>query len=444
MFSDFMSVCVICIDKSYANPYNRDSVIGLKPDLNGIYYGENMNTTEIFLAILDAAIHNKPAVIPENEKCIECLAMAQAHNVLPLVFEKLCEREEFLALPAFEAYLGSVMGMVAAQTQRTDAFLNLYQGFLDAEIRPIVMKGIVCRQLYGELCDHRPSGDEDILIRKADFEQTRAVLEAQGFVPEREEITENQLEELQEIAFYQSSARLMVEVHTNPIGKGNDIRYQMNDCFQNVFDHPKEMVINGTSISTMNDTDHFLFLILHAFKHMLGCGFGIRQVMDVLLYYERYESEIDMVYVLEMLKKVRAKKFFSDLIHLGNQYLGFHFMPFEERHYVEELLADIMENGTFGNATQAQQTAGTMTGVRIGCGNRKAGGKWIRMIFPSRKYLMPVYTELVEKPWLLPICWIKRGIKIFCRKTENRGQWIAESIAISDRKIELLKKYDVL
>ncbi|MCI7813966.1 MAG: nucleotidyltransferase family protein [Lachnospiraceae bacterium] len=403
-----------------------------------------MNTTEIFLVILDAAIHNKPAVVLENEKCMECLAMAQAHNVLPLVFEKLCEREEFLALPAFEAYLGSVMGIVAAQAQRTDAFLNLYQGFLDAEIHPIVIKGIVCRQLYGELCDHRPSGDEDILIRKADFEQTRAVMEAQGFVPEREEITENQLEELQEITFYQSSSGLTVEVHTNPIGKENDILYRMNDCFQKVFDHPKKMTIDGTTVWTMNDTDHFLFLILHTFKHMLGCGFGIRQVMDVLLYYERHELEIDIVYVMEMLEKVRAKKFFSDLIHLGNQYLGFHFTPLEERHYVEELLAEMMKNGTFGNVTQAQQIAGTMTVISIECANRKTGAKWIRMIFPSQKKLMSGYPELLEKPWLLPICWVKRWIKFLRRKTENRGQWIVESIKISERRIELLKKYDVL
>ena len=38
-----------------------------------------------------------------------------------------------------------------------------------------MMKGLICRQLYGEYCDHRPSGDEDILIRKAEYKQVQQI-----------------------------------------------------------------------------------------------------------------------------------------------------------------------------------------------------------------------------------------------------------------------------
>lgn len=399
---------------------------------------------ENFLPILDAAIHDKPVAMQNNGNYGALLSMAQAHNVLPLVFEKLCELPDFKGSPEFSAYVKSVIGIVAAQTRRTHAFLELYRTFSAEGMQPIVMKGIVCRQLYGKLCDHRPSGDEDILIREADFEKVKTVLIAHGFVPDREGITESQLDALQEISFYHRGCGLKIEVHTNPIGKENALRAQMNDYFTDVFAYPKQMVIDGTAIWTMNDTDHFLFLILHAFKHMTVTGFGIRQVMDILLYYERNESVIDISYVLDKLEGVKAKKFFSDLIHLGNQYLGFHFVPFDRSYCVEELLEDLLGNGIFGNATQAQQMARSMTNAAVEHGNGNESTKLLRTLFPSRKYMMAGYPELVEKSWLVPVCWMRRWKKFLKNRMQNKGHSVSESIEISNRKIKLLKEYGVL
>mgnify|MGYP002120156504 CR=1 FL=1 len=46
-----------------------------------------------------------------------------------------------------------------------------------------MMKGLICRQLYGEYCDHRPSGDEDILIRKAEYKQVQQIPQEIGYRP---------------------------------------------------------------------------------------------------------------------------------------------------------------------------------------------------------------------------------------------------------------------
>lgn len=62
------------------------------------------------------------------------------------------------------------MSIVAGQARRAEAFLSLYQQFIKANMHPLVMKGIICRQPYGDFCDHRPSGDEDILIPKSEYE----------------------------------------------------------------------------------------------------------------------------------------------------------------------------------------------------------------------------------------------------------------------------------
>lgn len=403
-----------------------------------------MNTTNIFLVILDAAIHNKPVKLQEDANLGELLSTAQAHNILPLVFEKLCEIPDFTNHPEFEAYVTKSMEIIAIQARRTEIFLRLYQAFSKAGLCPLVLKGIICRQLYGEFCDHRPSGDEDILIRKADFERTAAVLQEQGFKAERPEITERQLETLQEISFSHRASGLVIEVHTNPIGRENEIRCRMNDCFRDVFERRKQSEIAGTPVWTMSDTDHLLFLILHAFKHMAVTGFGIRQVLDILLFYEQKQNTIDIPYVLDNLESVKAKKFFSDLIYLGNRYLGFYFTPFEECHFAEELLDDLMGNGVFGNMTQAQQLSRVMTGAAVRQGNKAGRANLMRAVFPGRKYMMAGYPKLVERPWLLPLYWIKRWIHFLKRRTRNKYRLAAESMEISNRKIDLLRKYDVV
>lgn len=403
-----------------------------------------MNITNIFLSIIDAAVHNKPVKPQEDITYGELLPMAQAHNILPLVFEKLCEISGFTNHPEFETYMKRAMEVIAIQARRTNVFLEMYQAFLEADLHPLVLKGIICRQLYGELCDYRPSGDEDILIRKSDFEKTAAILQKQGFKPKRPGITERQLQELQEISFCHGDSGLVIEVHTNPIGRENEIRQRMNDCFRNVFEHRQQTEIAGIQVWTMSDTDHMLFLILHAFKHMAVTGFGIRQVLDILLFYEQKQDTIDTPYVLGRLESVRAKKFFSDLIYLGNRYLGFHFTPFEECHFAEELLDDLMGNGVFGNGTQAQQISRVMTSTAVARGNRTEGAKLMQAVFPGRKYMMAGYPRLVEQPWLLPMYWIKRWANFLKRGTRNKYRLAAVSMEISNRKIDLLRKYDVL
>lgn len=52
--------------------------------------------------------------------------------------------------------------------------------------------------------------------------------------------------------------------------------------------------------------------------------------------------------------------------------------------------------------------------------------------------------EIIEKPWLLPVCWIRRWGRFLLHNKENGGGLAGESIRISQRRIDLLKKYGVI
>ena len=68
-------------------------------------------------------------------------------------------------------------------------FLDVYRSLLEKGQKPLVLKGVVVRQLYGELSDYRPSCDEDLYVRPEEAIPCRRELENLGFritVPEEE------------------------------------------------------------------------------------------------------------------------------------------------------------------------------------------------------------------------------------------------------------------
>lgn len=306
------------------------------------------------------------------------------------------------------------------------------------------MKGIICRQLYGDLHDHRPSGDEDILIKKEDFDKLREVMESSGYQMERDVITDEELAAVQEVTFDNRGLGLHIEVHTNAIGLESGIRRHMNNYFKNVFDNMIPMEIQGTQVWTMSHTDHFLYLVLHAFKHLLSGGIGIRQTLDILMYDMTYGREIDQDYIVCCLRESDAELFYNDILEIGKQYLGFTPEKTSVPNCPEELLDDMLSNGVFGNSTQALRTANSMTfAATQNRENYHLLHAIFRAIFPRREFMIASQPELVEKPWLLPVYWIKRFGRFLRHNKDNGGGLASESVKISRERIALLKKYGV-
>ena len=190
-----------------------------------------------------------------------------------------------------------------------------------------------------------------------------------------------------------------------------------------------------------------LFLILHAFKHLTAGGFGIRQVLDILIYAEKYESVCNWEHLCEVLTGLKAELILQDLFYIGEKYLGFHMEGASESNCPDELLAEILSCGVFGNATQAQRTATQMTSSAMQS-KRKDNfsnlSTWFYTVFPAKSQMLSFHPELQEKPWLLPVCWVKRWGRFLAHNKANGGNLAAESMKISKRRIELLKKYDIL
>lgn len=121
----------------------------LKQMLNG----EICKIKKVFLMLLSSCIHKNSTSNIEmtSDEWRKIINLARVHNVLPLVFEEASENESFISLPEYQQVAFETMSIVAGQARRTEEFLNLYSKLLKAGLYPIVMKGLVCRQLYGSI-----------------------------------------------------------------------------------------------------------------------------------------------------------------------------------------------------------------------------------------------------------------------------------------------------
>jgi len=375
---------------------------------------------------------------------------AQKQNLFPLIFDA-SQR-----LPGYERieaqYFASVAAQVSQQAQKTADFLQLYNAFLADGLSPIVLKGIICRSLYGDRADFRPSGDEDILVSKDDYAEAIRVLNNCGYTTD--EKPDKDLDLVQEVTFKSPESPLTIELHLNPFGTENNIRSSMNEWFRNVFDSQETLLIENVPIRTLEQTDHMLFLIFHAFKHFIRGGFGIRLMLDTLLFAEKYFDCINWDYISRGLASVNATGFYDDLVILGNKYLGFTLPEKETGTSPDELLDDMFHMGTFGNTNTADRVAAVITADvvqkvsdrnKVDCSKSSKLCSMFRGLFPSWQTWISKKPYLKDKPWMLPVEWVKRLVHFLRGQTDMSSmKEIGGGCEIADRRIELLKKYKVL
>ena len=191
-----------------------------------------------------------------------------------------------------------------------------------------------------------------------------------------------------------------------------------------------------------------LFLILHAFKHFIYSGFGVRMVLDVLLYMKTNGNQCDWAYIQKCLEQVHAWRFFSDLVRLGNQRLGFHLEEPGSVTCPDKLLKDMMESGLFGNIGEERTVAAVLTTSAMSHSLKKkqaAGGRTLwKLLFPGKEWLYAVNPEVKNKPWLAVLLYGDRIRKLagYVWRRKKRGS--SKGMELAKKRMELLRKYGIL
>ncbi|MBQ7415857.1 MAG: nucleotidyltransferase family protein [Oscillospiraceae bacterium] len=406
---------------------------------------------ELFLEAVHAALENRQVtwgagVTPEQ--MYQITALAEQHHVLPLVFEAIynCPAATNMDGVLFMQCKRSTVQSVMVQAMKTEEFLELNRHLRAHGVTPVVVKGLICRSLYPRP-DYRTSGDEDVLCGEHQFKACHKAMIDFGM-----EASASTLDSY-EVPYHKDDSALFIELHKTLFTTSSDIFSDCNRFFDGCFDRLIEVDVQGDPVATLNHTDHMLYLILHAFKHFLHAGFGVRQVCDMVLYANAFGSQIDWDYVQLKCRGLRADKFAAALFDIGEKYLGFDpekaCYPYSWSHLEADgyaLLADLLYGGIYGSSDRSRVHSSNMTlnAVSADKKGKKSKGNLFKTVFPPAKKLEYRFPYLKRAPFLLPVAWTCRIFSYAKETITEPESAAADVIRTGSQRIELLRQYDII
>ena len=399
----------------------------------------------LFLRAMRAALQGEKADMEElaPEQWREILHLAEMQKVLPMILEAVysCPGMEKLEPAELSLIRGQVRHTVMIQTMRTGEFLSVNRVLQAAGVKPLVVKGLICRQLYRKP-DQRPSGDEDVLVSPDQFSLCCQVMGELGMEPGTVEA------EAYEVPFRKKGSPLYIELHKTLFPPESDAYGDLNRFFEGVFDRAVETKINGERVWTMAPADHLFYLICHAFKHFLHSGFGIRQVCDIVLFARSYGDEICWAQVLRNCEAIRADRFAAAIFRIGEKHLGVDAPAVFRDVETEEmpLLTDLLDGGLYGDASLSRKHSSNITLETVAAQKqgKRARGAMGASVFPSAEKLEGRYPYLKARPWLLPVAWGQRLWQYGRETRKARDSSAAEALKIGADRVELLRHYGII
>lgn len=401
-----------------------------------------------FLSLLKSSLKNEKydGEKIDFEDLVYIYKMSEIHHVVPMIYNAAYNEDFFKECDAnFQAmFKSSAFRYIFSQIQRTNHFLEVYKKLSEKNIKILVFKGIIFRNMYNNP-DDRISSDEDILIKKEDYEKVKDFFLSEGF---------EFIDKGEECAYFSKSTGLCIEVSTSLFSHESKAYGHLNKLFEDVFEKSIKINIDKIDILTLSHEQHLIYIVFHNMKHFLTGGFGIRQVADFSKYIETYGEYINWEKFWSDLKDLNYDTFALNLIEISLKYLGFNddkitypdnITSFDElknsqKYYInsESLINDILDAGVFGASTMDRKHTALMT---LDAVEDKKKSNRLKAVFPNVNYLKDNYTYLQKYPILLPVAW---GQRILSYLKKNKTSSYINTMELGKQRIELLKEYKII
>ena len=385
-----------------------------------------LTTTETqFLHIVKNSVSGADLIV-ENVDWNAIFALANQQKLLPILFEavrKTSAAEENAAL--FALVKQQIVGQVLHQTVRSAEFAALYAKLRAAGLHPVAVKGQLCSRLY-PLKDHRISGDDDLYIPDSEFFACHEALTANGLSTDT---PADELSAADEVTYTKKDGPLYIELHRRLFDSSEDAHDDLNRFF------------------AMPPHEHLLYLILHAYKHFVRSGIGLRQFCDIGLWAREYHDEIDWQHLHDQCADVHAATFAAAAFKIAREYLGIAFALYEPWNGsvdAEPLLHDTLCGGVYGSNDYTRLHASTVTLNAVKASRTGGKSSVLRTIFPKTDYLKRRYPYLKKHPYLLPAAWFQRIVHYAGEKHSSADGGASGSVKLAKERIELMKLYDIM
>lgn len=259
-------------------------------------------------------------------------------------------------------------------------------------IQPVYLKGCMARELYKNPA-LRIMGDFDLFIEERERDSVWRIFEEEGY-----EVTPNYYRD--EMFMIKAKKGMMLwEIFTSLLEEfKTDTSYwnlRMRECTRR----------DENGCLRLDQTYDFAYTVLHASKHFLNRGCGIRALLDMMLMLKKYDS-IDFEAVAELCGSQGVSKILSHVYNAAEKTFEIPVNTDYDQTDTEAFLEYMLQYGVFGHYK-------SYVGRVLDKDN--TGGTLKMILFPGIKIMARENSYVRKFPFLLPIAWLQRFIRVIRR-----------------------------
>lgn len=401
---------------------------------------------ELFVEAVSASIQGKRVQWEalSTERWLKLFRLAEAQKLLPLLAEAVWDCPAGDAEALLAAGKRTAKRQVMLQSQKDMAFWPVYEKLRSAGIDALVVKGSVCRSVYpnGAL---RISSDEDLLVEPERFAEACEILTEAGLTPAPGADPARDAE----IGWRDPKGPLYIELHKYLFAPDSGPFGLLQTVFSDVFSRARLYQLEeGLSVRSLSPHDHLLYLLLHAMKHFIRSGFGLRQICDVGLWAAKWKEETDWELLARQTEAVRGRRFAAAVFAAAEGSLGIRLElpdPWkEDTPDPKPMLEDLLDAGIYGSAMKSREHTARITQDAVTAQHRGKRRSLRTALFPPVRDLEKDYPSLKTRPALLPVVWQIRLLHYLKQASASAEDKPLETIRLGKQRLSLLREYGIL
>ena len=376
-------------------------------------YGIGSYLAELVKAQLNG---NTAGQLPNGITVGELIKIAESNHLLYLLLGALVKIPN-ISEEEREQLRKKIIVSLFISTKQILEIKSLEECFENAGIVNQPMKGAVLRFLYPSP-EMREMSDIDMLIEGTGMVKAQNILLERGYTLSQS---------IKHHDIYTRLDGMVVEAHHVLYDKTVD-----KNQYSYFTNFSRTSLKDGCKYTYEFSIDNFyIYMMAHMAKHFYQMGCGIRHLVDIYVYLNKYGNKMNRNYVDSELKKCGILTFTKHMEKLS--YVWLDEKPHEELYdYIFSYMLDSGiygkdENGIWNKFAEKKQK------------NKKVSRFQLKMwySFPPLSYMSEYYSYLENKPWLLPWAWLTRG---WCGIWENKGIYKRKMINnIDNNNIQMLK-----
>ena len=366
--------------------------------------------SKYLLEIIRAALKGEQTPPPpEGADFAMLYAAAKAHLLAPMAYHGLYRLglpEEQLA-PFAEAHRKNVKRSLMQEAQAKRVFAALES--LEIDYCPV--KGWFTRLLYPDP-SMRVMSDVDILIRPENRPDSKKLMDELGYTCIRYDKADDDKYKL---------SGLLTEFHTGLDSAGTKDRAHYEKPFaltEKVSEHGYRLMAE----------EEYLYTVIHALKHFMNYGLGIRALIDVYLYLTK--AGLDRNKVASLAEEMGVSRFLACMEKTAMAAFGGKDLDEESA----EILKFMLECGAGGTAENYEAVRLMRTG-----GGTKAS-YLVRKIFPPTEEMKQRDPILKKHIWLLPFMHVRRWFQLIFTGRDRIEQGLGRIAAVSEEDKERIRR----